>query len=326
MSFVERRRMPRRSGPLPIGMHFIERDWLCANHILFAAPDEPATLIDSGYVTRLDGTLAALDRLLGGRPLERLITTHLHSDHVGGNAALAERHPGLRIIVPEAEVPALEAWDSPAQMLSYADQRCPPFAWQDTLQPGDSFRMAGADWEALASPGHDMGSVVLYCPTERLLISADALWENGFGFVPPQAIDPEPLAAQRRTLDLLEDLEVRFVLPGHGAMFRDYRGALARARARLEALAEDDLRIARSVVRGMFIYAMMWRERLPRAELVDYVRRVGVHRDYNAQFFRLSDEAYAEWLLESCVATGQLAVVGEHMISLTRGAAPQSAV
>ncbi len=319
------RTTPQVRPMLPANMHFIERDWLCANHILFTHPDEPATLVDSGYEARVEGTLGHLDALLGEAPLGRLLNTHIHSDHIGGNASLARLYPGLSIIVPEAEVPALEAWDRPEHMLSYADQRCEPFAWQDTMHAGDTFRLAGADWMVLASPGHDMGSIVLYCPAERLLISADALWENGFGFVPPQAIDPEPLAAQRKTFDLLEDLEVRLVLPGHGPAFRDFRGALARARAKLEAFAQDDLRIARSVVRGMFIYAMMWRERLPLAELPDYVRRIGIHRDYNAQFFRLSDEAYAHWLLKSCCDSGQLAVVDGEIVSLDRGGGRRSA-
>ena len=300
-------------------MHFIERDWLCANHVLFVAPDEPATLIDSGYVTCAAETLAVIEARLSGRPLDRLINTHIHSDHIGGNRALQERFPALEIVVPAAEVPALEAWDAPAQMLGYADQRCPRFAWQDQLQPGDSFRLGGCDWHVLASPGHDMGSIVLYCPSERLLISADALWESGFGFIPPQAIDARPLAAQRATIDLLADLDVDRVLPGHGPMFDDFRGALGRARARLEAFAADDLRIARHVVQTMFIFALTWRGSLAVADLPAYVNAVPLHRDYNAQFFRLSDEAYADWLLRTCCGKNKLTVVADRVTPAARG-------
>ena len=45
------------------------------------------------------------------------------------------------------------------------------------------------------------------------------------------------------------------------------------------------MKIVRSVVKGMFIYSMMWRGSMPLAELPGYVARIGVHRDYNAQFF-----------------------------------------
>ena len=53
---------------------------------------------------------------------------------------------------------------------------------------------------------------------------------------------------------------------------------------------------------------MMWRGSMPLADLPAYVARVGVHRDYNAQFLRMSDEAYAEWLLGESVRAGKLRV------------------
>ncbi|MCS6996197.1 MAG: MBL fold metallo-hydrolase [Casimicrobiaceae bacterium] len=313
------------TADLPPGVHFIERDWLCANHILFARPDEPATLIDSGYLSSTPETLDRLAQALGPRPLERLINTHIHSDHIGGNATLARRYPGLEILVPEGEVPALERWDSPAQMLSYADQQADPFAWHRTLEPGECLPLGGTLWEVVASPGHDMGSIVLYCPRWRCLISADALWENGFGFVLPQAIDPAPLAEQRATLQRLNELSIELVLPGHGPAFRDVRGALARAQARLEAFAADDGRLARSVARGMFVFALLWRKRLPLAELPAYVRRVGIHRDLNAQCFRYSDEAYAHWLIEQACTTGRATIEGDTLVSLTPSVAPPRA-
>ena len=153
-----------------------------------------------------------------------------------------------------------------------------------------------------------MGSLVLYSPRLKILISADALWEHGSGFVPPQAIDPKPLAAQRATFKRLAELDVALVIPGHGSMFTDFSGALKRAGDKLEAFAADDMKIVRSVVKGMFIYSMMWRGSMPLADLPAYVARVGVHRDYNAQFLRMSDEAYAEWLLGESVRAGKLRV------------------
>jgi len=41
------------------------------------------------------------------------------------------------------------------------------------------------------------------------------------------------------------------------------------------------------------------------------VARVGVHRDYNAQFFRMSNEAYAEWLCAEAVKTGRVRIEGD---------------
>ena len=298
-------------------MSFIERDWLSANHVMFR-DDGNATLIDSGYGKFNDITFAKVDAVLdewGNPSLDRIINTHIHSDHIGGNAELQRAHPGCSITVPVDEQPALVNWDAPEQMLSYADQECERFAWDDVIESGQQIQLGGEAWQAIATPGHDMGSLVFYSPKLCILISADALWENGFGFVPPQAIDAKPLAAQRATFKRLAKLDVALVIPGHGPMFTDFSGALARASAKLEAFAADDLRIAKSVVKGMFIYSMMWRGEMPLADVPSYVSRIGVHRDYNAQFFRMSDEAFADWLVGEAVRAGKVRVEGTFLRS-----------
>ena len=303
---------------LPQCIHFIERDWLSANHVMFR-DDESATLVDSGYGKFNDVTIEKVDAVLrgwGNASLNRIINTHIHSDHIGGNAELQRLHRGCSITVPVDEQPSLVNWDAPEQMLTYADQAAERFAWDDVLEPGQTVQLGGESWQAIATPGHDMGSLVFYSPKLRVLISADALWENSSGFVPPQAIDPKPLAAQRATFKRLAELDVGLVIPGHGPMFTDFSGSLKRASEKLELFASDDLRIAKNVVKGMFIYSMMWRGSMSLAGLASYVSRIGVHRDYNARFFRMSDEAFAQWLLEEVVRTGKVRVDGDEITAV----------
>lgn len=291
---------------LPPNVSFIERDWLSANHVMFR-DDERATLIDTGYKKFNDRTLAKVASVLeawGNPSLDRIINTHIHSDHIGGNADLQRAYPGCSIAVPVDEQPSLVNWDSPEQMLSYADQECERFAWDEVIEPGQQDQLGGEAWHTIATPGHDMGSLVLYSPKLRILISADALWENGYGFVPPQAIDPKPLAAQRATFARLALLDVALVIPGHGPMFTDFSGALARASAKLDAFAEDDMKIARNVVKTMFSFSLMTRQEMLLAELPTYVKQIGVHRDYNSQFFRMSAEAFADWLVNEAIRSG----------------------
>ena len=302
---------------LPDTIRFIERDWLAANHVMFRDADA-ATLVDTGYGKFNDVTLEKVGKVLsdwGDLPLERIINTHIHSDHIGGNAALQRAHPGCSITIPLDEQPALVNWDAPDQMLSYADQEAERFAWDAVIAAGETVSLSGEAWEAIATPGHDMGSLVLFSPKLRVLISADALWENGFGFVVPQAIDPRPLAAQRASFKRLAELDVALVIPGHGPMFTDFSGALKRASDKLEAFAADDMRIVRNVVKGMFIYSLMWREEMLLADLPNYVSRIGVHRDYNAQFFKMSDEAFADWLVAEALRAGKARVDGGRLVS-----------
>jgi glyoxylase-like metal-dependent hydrolase (beta-lactamase superfamily II) len=292
---------------LPPNITFIERDWLSANHVLFHDADG-ATLVDTGYISFADVTLAKLNDALGESKLMRIINTHIHSDHIGCNGAVQRAYPAVTISVPQDEMPALLNWDAPEQMCSYADQDAEPFAWNDVIEAEQTLSLAGETWQTIATPGHDMGSLVLYCARLRILISADALWHNSFGFVLPQAIDSRSVAAQRATFKRLAELDVALVIPGHGPMFTDFSESLKLASNKLEAFANDDMKIARNVVKGMFIYSMMWRESMALASLPSYVARIGVHRDYNAQFFRMSDEAYADWLLADAVASGKVRV------------------
>ena len=299
---------------LPPNISFIERDWLSANHVMFR--DGGATLIDSGYGKFNDVTFAKVDAVLEAwdhPSLDRIINTHIHSDHIGGNAELQRAHPRCSIAVPVDEQPSLVNWDSPEQMLTYADQEAERFAWDDVIEPGQQIQLGGEAWQAIATPGHDMGSVVFYSPKLRILISADALWENGFGFVPPQSVDSKPLAAQRATFKRLAELDVSLVIPGHGPLFTDYSGALKRAGEKLELFAADDLRIAKNVVKTMFIYAIMWRGGMLVSDVPGYLSRIGVHRDYNAHFFKLSDDAFAAWMIKETTQNGKLRIAGDHL-------------
>ena len=74
------------------GLIVLERGWLSSNNILFAAPAHAPALVDSGYWSHGAQTVALVESVLQGRRLERIVNTHLHSDHCGGNAALQQAY------------------------------------------------------------------------------------------------------------------------------------------------------------------------------------------------------------------------------------------
>ena len=83
------------TASLPDSLLVLERGWLSANNILCFDGDR-ATLVDSGYVTHAAQTVDLVAQALAGRQLERVINTHSHSDHIGGNAALKAATPRSR--------------------------------------------------------------------------------------------------------------------------------------------------------------------------------------------------------------------------------------
>ena len=94
---------------LPPQMHVFVRDWLSANHVVLRS-DAGCVVIDSGYDKHVPLMLALIASRMGldGRPLAKLVNTHCHSDHVGGNAALRRAY-GCNIAVPAGEAPLIDA-------------------------------------------------------------------------------------------------------------------------------------------------------------------------------------------------------------------------
>ena len=250
---------------LPPHLHFIQRDWLSCNQILLrdgeVAGSGTFTVIDTGYVKHQALTLQIVEHLIGDGQLKRIINTHLHSDHCGGNALLAKA-TACEIVIPQASWADVLTWD--AEALSFKDlgQECPRFHAHATLAPGDVFESGGLSWEVFASAGHDPKSFIYFCHDERLLISADALWENGFGILFPELHGDSGFLEQERVLNLIELLNPRLVMPGHGAMFSDLSAALARSRSRLAAFREKPDRNPRNALKALVKYLLLDRERV----------------------------------------------------------------
>lgn len=281
----------------PPQLHVFVRDWLSANNVVLKSRDGHV-LIDSGYVRhkRLTLALLATERGIGNDSLAWLVNTHCHSDHVGGNAAIVARY-GCPIAVPAGEAPLVERWDQKTLLYDYCDQEMERFSVDQALVAGSTHVWGDLEWRALAAPGHDMGALVFYNPEHRILISGDALWEHGFGFVMPREIDPDALPATRATLDMLAALDLRVVIPGHGEPFTDVSAALARARKRLESFEADSLRVARHALKVNLVFSLLDKQRMLLAQLPDYLDRVGLYRDFNEKFFRLPPARLAELLI-----------------------------
>ncbi len=219
---------------LPPDITVLERGWLSSNNILIRGRASSA-LIDSGYGAHAPQTLLLVESALGGRPLDLLLNTHLHSDHCGGNAALQAAYPALMTLIPPGLARHVRPWDPQALTYVPTGQTCPPFGFDALLLPGTEIRLGDALWQIHAAPGHDPHSVILFEPESRVLVSADAMWERGFGVVFPELEGVDAFAAVGDTLDLIESLAPAIVVPGHGPAFSSVATSLTSARARLDS-------------------------------------------------------------------------------------------
>jgi glyoxylase-like metal-dependent hydrolase (beta-lactamase superfamily II) len=272
-----------------LGIHVLERGWLSSNCILLLGDSESA-LVDSGYHTHSTQTLSWLQDQLKGRPLDLLLNTHLHSDHCGGNAAIQGSFADVRTAIPATSATAVSSWQ--AERLSFAStgQDCPRFQATDCLVDGQSLSLGDFRWLVWQAKGHDPDSVVLFQEDHRILISADALWEDGFGVVFPELSKFAAFDDVERTLDMIEDLNPDMVIPGHGPVFRDVGAALLRARSRLDHFRRQPDKHTRHAIKVLIKFKLLEWQRVSTTDLLLWCRMtplVRAHMPDDAQSSQL---------------------------------------
>lgn len=225
----------RLTFSLPLGIDHVH----C---YLLAAEGRGWTLVDTalglpGAEERWREVLAELDG-----PVERIVLTHFHPDHVGGAADVAAL-TGAPVFQGRLDYEqCLGAWDDPGvrdrvsrHMLAHGmpaseveavcahHDRLVPYVHfardPDVLEPGD--RIDG--WEVLHLPGHADGHLSLL--RNGVLVAGDAL----LGDITPNvglwpASSPDPLADYLGSLDRVVELDPVIALPGHGEPIPDPAG------------------------------------------------------------------------------------------------------
>lgn len=282
------------TGPhLPPGVVVFERGWLSSNNILCLGADS-SVLVDSGYGTHAGQTVELVDTGLQGRPLDGLLNTHLHSDHCGGNAALQATYPQMQTWIPPGQANFVASWDPVALSYEPTGQFCPRFGFTGLLKPGGEVRLADRAWEVHAAPGHDPHSVILYESQSRTLISADSLWESGFGVVFPELEGSDAFNEVAATLDLIEGLNPRVIIPGHGRVFSYRPEVMASARQRLTAFVANPSRHAHHAAKVLLKFKLLEQQKLSFADFQEWARRTSHFQQIRESFF--ASTVFEDWL------------------------------
>ena len=252
---------------LPDDLSVLVRGWLHGN-VTFIAGPRPAC-VDSGYHSGFDALRAAFEAFGGPvTDLAEIALTHVHSDHSGGVADLVAAS-GARVSGHPDAKDLVDRWDVDGLWLGPTGQVLPRFAMDRAIVEGDEIQLGARTWRVLWTPGHATGGVAFFDPSDGVLITGDALWEDGFGLLDPWADGPDVFDLAARALETLSALDAQVVIPGHGQPFSDLAGALARARSRLAHLRQNPERLRRQVVRnGVMFYGLAHPDATP-ADLLE---------------------------------------------------------
>ncbi|MBT9504111.1 MAG: MBL fold metallo-hydrolase [Burkholderiaceae bacterium] len=288
----------------------LQRGWLSSNNIVIGDGEARAVVVDTGYCTHAAQTLSLLQTTLGKRQLGAILNTHLHSDHCGGNAQLMA-HFQAPLLIPPGQFEAAHEWNEAKLSFRSTGQRCERFHPDQRLMPGSTVKLGDGLWHVLAAPGHDPDSIILFESNNGTLISADALWEHGFGIVFPELNGKSGFEEVEATLDLIASLPVALVIPGHGPTFADMPVAVAEARRRLQGFRLDPLRHARYAAKALLKFHMIEVRQQHLADLQSWLATTEVHEAlWQRHFSPQTIEAWTLEILQDLQRSESISIVG----------------
>ncbi len=164
------------------------------------------TIVDSGTGSNFVRLYDILKRLkLDFDGVKNIVNTHMHWDHIGGNGFFSN----AKIHIHEKDAPILERGDAVMCNSAYFSGKMHPMKVGARLKDGDEV----FGFKVIHTPGHTQGSISLFDPKARILISGDTIFADGVGRTDLAGGSEEEL---NMSLEKLSKLSIDKILPGHG--------------------------------------------------------------------------------------------------------------
>jgi len=204
-----------KSTELAPGLYMLEGEGgFAGGNLGLLTGEDGVVLIDDG-LPPLTGTLLTAIGKLTEDPVEFLINTHVHGDHIGGNEALGKKgativaHDNLRQrLVTEGMMGADGKVPAPKDAL-------PVLTFSDSV----TFHVNGRGAFVFhVEHAHTDGDAVIHFRDDNVIHTGDAMFNGLFPFIDLDSGGSVEgyIAAQRRILALADD-ETK-IIPGHGPL------------------------------------------------------------------------------------------------------------
>lgn len=179
---------------------------------------------DGGKVLVIDpgDDLTMIVADIHARPVEQIVVTHAHWDHVGSLSGLADV-TGAPVAMSAADAALV---DGVANQGGHDLDRGHGAPHVDRiLHDGDELTLGSKVFTVIETPGHSEGSICLYCAEDGVLFSGDTLFSGGrFG-----RTDFEHGSMEK----MIETLSTKFVdIPDDVIVYPGHEGASTMGRER----------------------------------------------------------------------------------------------
>lgn len=195
------------------------------NSCLFAnvlRGEHPHVIVDPGHITNEMGE-TCLDYLIKAiegdgfkvSDIGLIINTHSHPDHCQANESIIEKSGAwVTLSAEEDEFRNTLGKKLYSMFRMKAPQFTPLFFLKEgTLDLGAKNKTA---LQVFHTPGHSPGSVCLYWPDNKLLITGDVVF---YGSIGRTDFPSGSLSLLKRSIDRLSQLDVECLVPGHSTEY-----------------------------------------------------------------------------------------------------------
>ncbi len=195
-----------KSTEVAPGLYMLEgQGGFAGGNLSLITGDDGVVLIDDGVEPLVPVTIAAIEALTGD-PVNFVINTHVHGDHIGANATLHNKG---------ATVVAHENLRSQMVREDKARDALPELTFAESV----TFHLNGHTAKVFHTPrAHTDGDSVIHFPEVNVIHAGDVLFNKLFPFIDMDSGGSLEgfIAGQKKILALADD-ETK-IIPGHGGL------------------------------------------------------------------------------------------------------------